>query len=109
MAGQQQRDVGQRADRDQRDRLLGAAQQVGEQFDGTARIQWAGRGQGVGATAETVLVVPLTGPLRLGEHQWALGTGGHRHVGAAGQGEQPARVGRGGLQPDVAEHRAHPE
>jgi hypothetical protein len=105
--GQQQRHVGQRPDRGDGDRVVGAAQRVRGQSDRAARVGGPARGrQRRRPPAQPVVAVPAGRLLALRVHQRSRGPGPDRHVPAVAQRQQPPGVGGGRGHRHVAEHRA---
>ena len=91
VAGERQRDVGERAGRDQRDRTARCADPGGEEVD---RVLGDGRpgGRREVGPVEPGLPVHVLCHLRVAD-QRAVGTGGDRNVAAAGELEHAQRVG----------------
>jgi hypothetical protein len=99
--------VGQRAQRDQGDRLGGLLDHVGHQLDGGPVVRTA-RGGVEPDAAHPLLAVHLRGRAGVPPDERRVGAGRDRDVVAVQQVEQPQGVLGGVLQAGVAADRGHP-
>jgi hypothetical protein len=93
VAREQQRDVGQRTGRHERDRPLAGMDALGQIVHGVRRDRLPLRRRQVGPV-EAGLAVDVGGDRRFADER-AVGAGGDRDVVAAGELEDAQRVGRG--------------
>ena len=105
--GQQERDVGERTHRHERDRLGRGGEPLGHEVDGVRGHRPPTRRREVGAV-EPRLPVHLARGLPLA-HERARGAGGHGHVASPHGLEHAQGVRRRPLQRAVAGHGGHPQ